>query len=90
MIATEKNHAGFSVIAPSKLNRKVARKNDVKSLINAFCPSFDNSDKTNPNPVAAFDGLNIQSNTIPKRKYEYKTPKNLTINVKFLSTDISE
>ena len=68
MIATAKNHAGLSVIAPSKLNKKVAKKNEVKSLISAFCPSFDNSDKTNPNPVAAFDGLNIQSKTEPRMK----------------------
>ena len=67
MIATEKNHAWLSVTAPSKLNRKVARKKDVKSLISAFCPSFDNSDKTNTNTVAAFDEFNIQSHTIHKR-----------------------
>ena len=45
----------------------VAKKNDVKSLIRAFCPSLDNSSKTNPNPEAAFDGVKIQSNTVPRR-----------------------
>jgi hypothetical protein len=53
----------------------------VKSLINAFCPSLDKSDKTKPNPDAAAAGLKIQSRTVPRRRYEYRTLKYLITKV---------
>ena len=81
IIPTEKNHAGLRVIAPIKENKNVAKKNEVKSLSNAFCASLLSSPKMKPKSAAALTGVKIHSSVKPNIKYAYNTPRNLIMNV---------
>ena len=64
----EKNHAEFKVITPMIENKKVATKNEVKSLSKAFWALELSSLKINPKSEAALMGVKIQFKTNPKIK----------------------
>ena len=68
IIPAEKNHAEFKVITPKIANKKVATKNDVKSLKRAFCAALESSFNTKPKLAAALTGVNTHGSTDPNNK----------------------